>query len=92
MKLITSNDHSVMAKKISHTYRERAPKVAEWLEENLEEGLTTFFPKTHLEVSHQQSLKTGKPRAEKEAAGSNPFSKPALLFAEIHEEWVAENV
>ena len=90
-----------MAKKIFQIYQRRAPKFAEWLEKNIEQGLTIFSFPRHIwkkcRTSNTLERVNREVKRRTRVATLFPNQDSCLrlvtaVLAEIHEEWVTGRV
>lgn len=95
---LDANEAKIRMKQAALKYEEKAPKFSQWLEENIEEGLTFFeFPR-----EHWKKIRTNNP-SERLSQEFKRRTRVARLFpniascerlitaigVEIHEEWVS---
>jgi len=90
----------LIKKRVIEKYKERAPQFVEWLEENIEEGLTCFsFPEKHRKKIRTSNVierlnREVKRRTKVVTLFPNVASCERLISAllkDVHEDWMSAN-
>jgi transposase-like protein len=95
----TLEDAQAYLKKTIHKYTKTAPEFANWLDQNVEEGLVIYqFPKEHrikIRTSNCLERVNKEIRRRTKVAGLFPNQESCLrlvtaVLAEVHEGWATE--